>query len=100
MRKFFLLAPAMLAACATATMAASYPPVHGVTPGHSCTTARTQRFIGRTRSQAVRTAIMRASNAALLRWAPPGVMLTMDYRSDRVTVHLNSANRITSIKCG
>jgi hypothetical protein len=43
---------------------------------------------------------MRASHAAVLRWAPPGVMLTMDYREDRVTVHLSANDTITDIKCG
>ena len=100
MHKLFLLTPPLLVACSTAPMAASYPPVHGETPGHTCTTAGTERFIGRTRSQSARTAIMRASHAAVLRWAPPGVMLTMDYRADRVTVHLDAANKITQIKCG
>jgi hypothetical protein len=43
---------------------------------------------------------MRASHAAVLRWAPPGSMLTMDYREDRVTVHLDAAGKVTEIKCG
>jgi hypothetical protein len=44
--------------------------------------------------------IKRVSNAAVLRWAPPGVMLTMDFRSDRVTVWLDAANKITKLRCG
>jgi hypothetical protein len=44
--------------------------------------------------------VKHASHAAVLRWAPPGVMLTMDYREDRVTVWLDPANTITQIKCG
>jgi hypothetical protein len=36
----------------------------------------------------------------VLRWAPVGVMLTMDYREDRVTVHLGPDRKITVIKCG
>jgi hypothetical protein len=43
---------------------------------------------------------MRASHSAVLRWAPPGVMLTMDFREDRVTVHLDAGNKITEIRCG
>jgi len=45
-------------------------------------------------------AIMHASHAAVLRWAPPGVMLTMDFREDRVTVWLDPAGKITQIRCG
>jgi hypothetical protein len=44
--------------------------------------------------------IKRTTNAAVLRWSPPGVMLTMDYRADRVTVWLDPANKITKIRCG
>ena len=43
---------------------------------------------------------MRASNAAVLRWAPPGAMLTMDYREDRVTVRLGPDGKVSAIDCG
>jgi hypothetical protein len=43
---------------------------------------------------------MAATHAAVLRWAPPGVMLTMDFREDRVTVRLSPDNKITAINCG
>ena len=97
MRKIFALGPALLAACSTAP---ADPPIHGVTPGHKCQTEGTDQFIGRSKSSATGAAIKRASNAAVLRWAPPGVMLTMDYREDRVTVHLGPDKKITEIKCG
>lgn len=97
MRRALLLAPSLLAACATAP---AETPVHGVTPGHKCETAGTDRFIGATGTGETGAAIMRASHAAVLRWAPPGVMLTMDYREDRVTVHLGPDRKITRIRCG
>jgi hypothetical protein len=74
--------------------------VHGETPRHTCTADATDQFIGQVRSDATGAAIQRVSNAAVLRWAPPGVMLTMDYRADRVTVWLDPANKITKIRCG
>jgi hypothetical protein len=97
MRKVLLLAPALLAACSTAP---AQVPVHGVTPGHKCETAGTERFIGQAGTSESGAAIMRVSHAAVLRWAPPGVMLTMDYREDRVTVYLGPDRRITQIRCG
>ncbi|WP_155264622.1 I78 family peptidase inhibitor [Sphingomonas segetis] len=100
MRKIVALTPALLAACSTAPAAPADPPVHGETPGHTCTEEGTSQFIGQTRSDAVGAEIKRVSNAAVLRWAPPGVMLTMDYRADRVTVWLDSANKIFKIRCG
>ena len=77
MRKIALLAPALLAACAAAPAAT---PVHGVTAGHKCVAAGTDRFKGRPGTRVTGAVIKRATNAAVLRWAPPGVMLTMRVR--------------------
>jgi hypothetical protein len=99
MRKLLVVVPVLLGACST-TQAPAEPPVHGETPGHSCTADGTDRFIGQTRSDAVGARIKQVSRAAVLRWAPPGVMLTMDYRADRVTVWLDSSDSITKIRCG
>ena len=95
MRKALLLAPALLAACA-----AQQPPVHGVTPGHKCEAASTSQFIGQPGTSDTGAAIMRVTKAAVLRWAPIGYMLTMDYREDRVTVRLGPDRRVTAINCG
>ena len=96
-----MLEIAMSAAIALASAEASQPlPIHGETPGHTCSTARTGRYIDRLGSRATGAAIKRASNAAVLRWSPPHTMLTMDYRADRVTVWVNSRHRITKIACG
>jgi len=97
MHKMLLLAPALLAACSTAP---AQVPMHGVTPGHKCDTAGTAQFIGKPGTSEAGAEIVRVSHAAVLRWAPPGVMLTMDYREDRVTVHLGPDRRITQIRCG
>jgi len=89
---------ALLCACSTQTAAG--PPIHGVTPGHKCQAEGMSRFVGKAGSRIAGAAIKRASHAAVLRWAPPGVMLTMDYREDRVTVYLGPDKRVTQIKCG
>jgi len=97
MRKIAMLAPALLAACSTAP---AEPIVHGATSGHTCQTEGTDRFTGLPGTSETGVAILKASNAAVLRWAPPGTMLTMDYRADRVTVSLGPDYKITRIKCG
>ena len=99
MRKIVALAPAFLAACSTAPAPAE-PPVHGETPGHTCTPDGLDQFVGQTKSDAVEAEIKRVSNAAVVRWAPPGAMMTMDFRADRVTAWLDAANKITKIRCG
>jgi hypothetical protein len=97
MRKIALLSPVLLAACSTAP---AEPIIHGETPGRTCQTEGTDRFIGQPGTSETGAAILKASHAAVLRWAPPGYMLTMDYRADRVTVHLGPDYKITQIKCG
>ena len=99
MRKNIALVAVVVAACSTVPAPADTP-VHGMTPGHKCESAGTDQFIGQAGTSETGAAIKRASNAAVLRWAPPGVMLTMDFREDRVTVWLDAANKITKIRCG
>jgi hypothetical protein len=102
MRRIGLLAPILLAACA-ADAPPTDPaqiPVRGETAGHVCRATGTRHFIGQLRNNKTEAAIKSASQAAVLRWAPPGTMLTMDYRSDRVTVFLDSHGKITKITCG
>ena len=118
MRKLLLVPLCMIAGCSTnpppsnispppappvtgeSAASADPTPVHGVTPGHKCTEQGTESFIGQQAGDDTGNAIVKASNAAVLRWAPPGVMLTMDYREDRVTVWLDAAKKITKIRCG
>ena len=105
MRKILLLTPALLAACAANTPPQDSPgpqptPIHGVTAGHKCESGGTDRFVGQSGTSETGAAIKRATHAAVLRWAPPGYMLTMDYREDRVTVHLGTDYKVTEIKCG
>lgn len=99
MRNIAIIAAALLTACA-APEAPAQTPIHGDTPGHKCRTDGTDRFIGKTRSNSIGAAIKRVSNAAVLRWAPPFTMLTMDFRADRVNVYLDKDRKVTKINCG
>jgi hypothetical protein len=40
------------------------------------------------------------SGARTLRWIQPGTMVTMDYRQDRLDVHLDEHNVVTRLSCG
>ncbi len=90
----------LVAAFALDPTAIAAPIIHGVTPGHKCNTAGTDQFVGRLGNKKTGLAIKHVTHAAVLRWAPPGVMLTMDYREDRVTVHLDQNRTVTMIRCG
>ena len=106
MRKLAMLAPVLITACATNPPPQDSPgpprptPIHGVTPGHKCDAAGTDSLIGQPATSETGAAIKRATKAAVLRWAPPGYMLTMDFREDRVTVHLGADYKVTKISCG
>lgn len=95
MRRLAIVSPLFLAACAAAG-----PPVHGVTPGHKCRVTNKGQFVGQPATSGLGAAIMHETRAAVLRWAPPGVMLTMDYREDRVTVRIGPEGKVTAINCG
>jgi hypothetical protein len=110
MRRFVAFAAALVSACAVNPSRAppeiveggppQPTPIHGVTPGHKCQTSGTDKFIGQSGTRENGATILRASNAAVLRWAPPNTMLTMDFREDRVTIWLDAASKITKIRCG
>ncbi len=69
-------------------------------PGRICEATGSKRFIGQTGSSESGAAILQATHSAVLRWAPPGVMLTMDYSPSRVTVRLGPDDKISAINCG
>ena len=97
MHRIALAATLLLAACSTAP---AQPPPHGETPGHECQSDGLERFAGQTATSETGADILRVSKAATIRWVQPGQMVTMEYRADRVTVHLASGNRIERVNCG
>lgn len=96
MRRFILFAPLFAAACATAPA----PPIHGEVPGRICHITNADQFIGQPGTSETGASILRATNSAILRWAPVGYMLTMDYSASRVTVRLGPDRRVTAVSCG
>ena len=97
MHKWILLVPIALAACATT---APQPPVVGSGSGYVCHAFPERDFVGRVASSEVGAELLRASGANVIRWVQPGMMVTMDYREDRLTVRLDASNRIVSASCG
>jgi hypothetical protein len=97
MRRAFLIILLALAACATT---APKPAPIGSGSGYVCHAFPERDFIGRAASSEVAAELLRASGAKVIRWVQPGMMVTMDYREDRLTVRLASNNRIVSASCG
>ena len=83
-----------MAGCATA---AEEVPVRG---GGACDSTKAQKLVGRARSARLGEEALRLSGATTLRWIPPGGMVTMDYREDRLNLRLDSKNKVVKIGCG
>ena len=94
MHKAVLALPLLLAACA-----ASQPVVTEPVAG-PCNAEGGKQFIGQVANSETGAEILKATNSRSLRWAPPGAMLTRDYRPNRVTVHLGPDGKITKLDCG
>ena|SRR5690348_1239583 len=97
MRRPWIAASALLAGCAAHPAAI---PVHGEDLERTCNAAGTERFVGQPGTSETGAAILKWTKSGVLRWAPMGYMLTMDYRTDRVTVRLGPDRRVTSVRCG
>ena len=99
MRKTALLVAALLAACSTAPAAEPAPPVVGGS-GYVCRSDALGAFAGREATAEVGSEILRVSGARVLRWVQPGMMVTMEFRADRVTVWIGPGDRIQRVSCG
>jgi hypothetical protein len=99
MRKLVLLTPLALFACA----AQQGVPVglDQVPPGSTCVqSGALDTFRGQVPSAELGARIMAAARTPHLRWVAHGMMVTMEYRADRVTVWLGPDNRIQRVNCG
>lgn len=98
MRKLALAALGLplLAACAT------IKPEKPMTKrdGGVCSDSALQRFVGQPATVEVGAAVLRSSGAKTLQWVGAGMMVTMDYREDRVRVYLDQANKVARVACG
>jgi uncharacterized protein involved in type VI secretion and phage assembly len=65
----------------------------------TCTQDRLATLIGKTRSEAVAAEALRLSGARTLRWIEPGMAVTMDYREDRLNLHLDAQGKIARTGC-
>lgn len=93
-----LAATLFLSAAGCATL-----PADDVGPGPArerCDASGLQSLVGRTATVELGAEAMRRSGARSLRWIQPGDAVTMDYRFDRLNVHLDDRNRVERFTCG
>ena len=99
MRKIVFLAPFALLACAAHERVVVG--LDQVPPGSRCEqSAVLSSFVGQAASAQLAARMMAAARAPKLRWVAAGGPITMDHRSRRLTVQLDSQNRVASATCG
>lgn len=69
-------------------------------PDSQCNASGVQNFVGQPATGQVGAQILAATGSATLRWGPPRSAMTMDYRTDRVTVSYDDDLVISRIVCG
>ena len=74
-------------------------PVHGES-GARCDGSRAQALVGRPATAELGAEALRLTGSRALRWIRPGDMVTMDYREDRLNIHLDAQNRVARLQCG
>jgi hypothetical protein len=93
-----------LAACAPQPEAAAGAGTPTSTPTAdplaACDGAKAKALIGRPVDAALKAEAMRLVGARTLRVIPPGAMVTMDYRTDRLNIDTDADNRATAFRCG
>ena len=71
-----------------------------VAGGGRCDASRVQNLVGRQATTELGTEARDRSGASRIRWIRPGDVVTMDYREDRLNIHLDAQGRIARIVCG
>jgi uncharacterized protein involved in type VI secretion and phage assembly len=98
MKASIILAGLLTMGCAT--VPPEEPAVPQAGTGKTCNAAPAQGLFGRTRSEALAAEALRLTGAGALRWIAPGMMVTMDFREDRLNLEIDAQNRITRVRCG
>lgn len=95
-----ILSAALAATAACATTAAGDEPEQVVGVEGSCSAEALADLAGQAATQELGSEALRRSGARALRWIRPGDAVTMDYRTDRLNVHLDAQGRVERFACG
>ena len=96
----WMAAGAALATMACASVPPDVEPPHGGDGSGTCSVQGLGGLVGRQASEALGAEALRLSGARALRWIRPGDAVTMDYRPDRLNVHLDAQGRVDRFECG
>ena len=87
------------------TMACTAVPPDGEPAGAGSSTYRCEAdgladLVGRPATADLGAEALRRSGARTLRWIRPGDAVTMDFREDRLNIHLDAEHRVERLACG
>ena len=69
-------------------------------PTGDCNAQPAQMLVGRQGGPALAQEAQRLANAAAVRWLRPGQIVTMEFRADRLNIHLDAQEKVERITCG
>ena len=75
-------------------------PVPPSTEQAECNAAPAQALVGRQASPDLAAEAQRLTGARVWRWLRPGQIVTMEFRANRLNLHVDSDNRVERIICG
>ena len=87
------LGAVLLGACATIGPAA--PAGSG-----TCRNEGLQQYVGKPATAEIGAQVLATSGAKSLQWVAAGMMVTMEFRADRVRIYLDEQNRVQRLSCG
>ena len=90
----------MTSACMTPASATEEVAVQGEMPGYRCDASGAQGLIGQPATQTLGARALDLTGARTIRWIRPGDAVTMDYREDRLNIHLDIRGRVERLTCG
>jgi hypothetical protein len=93
-----LLASFALSACATAAPPDDIP--ERGAGAYVCHGEGLAQFVGQPATQELGTEMLRVSGARIIRWVAHGMMVTMDFSPQRLTVFLTADGRVERANCG
>jgi hypothetical protein len=93
MRDLLLLGLMPLAACTTVA------PAVPVAPAAACSPVTLGQFVGQRRGTDLQARMLKLTGKSAIRWVEPGMMVTMDFSENRLTVYLDAAGRVERVSC-
>ena len=103
MKPNFLIALLLFPALVACTSVGSLQPAEAgptVKGDGRCDAAPVAWAVGQKADEEVMKKVWKQSGSGLIRPIAPGQAVTMDFRQDRINVHLDAGNTITRLDCG